>query len=335
MPHTVIELFAGAGGLALGLEQSGFETVALNEINHSACETLRSNRPHWNVFEEGIEVFSERNLLEELHLEVGELDLLSGGHPCQAFSYAGKSLGLEDTRGTLFYYYAKILIQLRPKMFLFENVRGLLNHDKGRTLKTILEVFADTGYTIQQSVLNANDYGVAQKRQRLIIIGVRNDLRNEINYEFPPMHIYKPVLRDILLDVPPSIGQVYPLSKKKVLELVPPGGYWRDLPQEIAKDYMKGSYYLGGGRTGMARRLSLDEPSLTLTTSPQQMQTERCHPFETRPFTVREYARIQSFPDNWNFAGSMNEQYKQIGNAVPVLLGRAIGESINRSLGGE
>lgn len=335
MPHTVIELFAGAGGLALGLEQSGFETIALNEINHSACETLKANRPNWNVYEEGIEVFSQRNLLEELNLDVGELDLLSGGHPCQAFSYAGKSLGLEDTRGTLFYYYAKILIQLRPKMFLFENVRGLLNHDKGRTLKTILDVFSETGYTIQQSVLNANDYGVAQKRHRLIIVGIRNDIQDRITYRFPTKHDYKPVLRDILVDVPDSPGQVYPASKRKILDLVPPGGYWRDLPDDIARAYMKGSYHLGGGKTGMARRLSLDEPSLTLTTSPQQMQTERCHPVETRPFTVREYARIQSFPDYWEFAGSLNEQYKQIGNAVPVLLGRAIGESINESLGGE
>ena len=129
-------------------------------------------------------------------------------------------------------------------------------------------------------------------------------------------------------DVPKSIGEKYPEKKKKVLELVPPGGYWRDLPENIAKEYMGKSYYSGGGRTGMARRISWNEPCLTLTCSPAQKQTERCHPDETRPFTVREYARIQSFPDKWEFMGSMGQQYKQIGNAVPVEMAKAIGLSI-------
>jgi DNA (cytosine-5)-methyltransferase 1 len=334
MTFKSIELFAGAGGLALGLEMAGFRNIALNEINRHACDTLRKNKPLWKIYEEGIEIFSSRDLIHELNIKIGELDLLSGGHPCQAFSYAGKNLGLEDTRGTLFYYYAKILKKLLPKVFLFENVRGLLNHDNGRTLNTIRTVFESEGYKVYQQVLDANDYGVAQKRHRLILIGVRNDLNGKIIYNFPTKHNYKPVLRDILMDVPNSLGQIYPESKREILKMVPPGGCWRDLPDDIAKLYMKKSYYLGGGRTGMARRLSMDEPSLTLTTSPQQMQTERCHPIEIRPFTIREYARIQSFPDYWNFEGTVNEQYKQIGNAVPVLLAYELGKSINRSLGG-
>ena len=114
------------------------------------------------------------------------------------------------------------------------------------------------------------------------------------------------------------------------MELVPMGGYWRDLPIEIQKEYMGGSFELEGGKTGMARRLSLDEPSLTLTCSPAQKQTERCHPTETRPLTVREYARIQTFPDDWEFAGKLSSQYKQIGNAVPVNLAYAIGRSLIR-----
>lgn len=330
-----IELFAGAGGLALGLELAGFESIALNEIDKQACNTLKINRPHWRIFEEDIKVFANRNLLLELNIRFGELDLLSGGHPCQAFSYAGKSLGLEDTRGTLFYYYAKILKDLAPRMFLFENVRGLLSHDKGKTLKTIKSVFESEGYSLYQKVLDANNYGVAQKRQRLILVGVRNDLVDRIEFKFPQEKDYKPVLRDILIDVPHSEGQLYPESKKRILDLIPPGGCWRDLPDDIARSYMKKSYYLGGGRTGMARRLSLEEPSLTLTTSPQQMQTERCHPLETRPFTVREYARIQSFPDEWEFYGKINSQYRQIGNAVPVKLAQSIGESIFQALGGK
>lgn len=132
--------------------------------------------------------------------------------------------------------------------------------------------------------------------------------------------------------MPKSEGQSYPEKKRKVLELVPEGGDWRDLPEEVAKEYMGKSYYLGGGKTGMARRLSMDEPSLTLTCAPAQKQTERCHPTETRPLTVREYARIQTFPDTWTFAGNLTQQYKQIGNAVPVNLAWAVGRALVRLL---
>lgn len=128
--------------------------------------------------------------------------MLSGGAPCQSFSYAGKRLGLEDARGTLFYHYAKFLEQLQPKMFLFENVRGLLTHDKGKTFKVIREIFENCGYNIKYKVLNAWDYGVAQKRERLITIGIRNDLSNSIHFKFPEPHNYKPVLRDVLLNCP-------------------------------------------------------------------------------------------------------------------------------------
>ncbi|MFS1773300.1 DNA cytosine methyltransferase [Prevotella histicola] len=133
-----------------------------------------------------------------------------------------------------------------------------------------------------------------------------------------------------LTDVPKSIGVKYPEKKERVLDLVPQGGDWRNLPDDIAREYMGGSYLLGGGKTGMARRLSMDEPSLTLTCSPAQKQTERCHPIETRPLTVREYARIQTFPDEWQFAGNMTAQYKQIGNAVPVNLSWAVARAVMR-----
>lgn len=114
--------------------------------------------------------------------------------------------------------------------------------------------------------------------------------------------------------------------------MVPPGGYWRDIDPDIAKEYMQSCWYMGGGRTGILRRLSLDEPSLTVLTSPQMKQTERCHPIEVRPFSVRENARIQSFPDSWQFSGSVNAQYKQIGNAVPCNLAKEIGIQIIRTL---
>ena len=235
-------------------------------------------------------------------------------------------MGLDDVRGTMFFYFAKIVKELQPKIFLAENVRGLLTHDHGRTLQTMLDIYHSLGYRCETHLIHAVDYGVAQKRQRLIIVGIRGDLN--VSYRLPQKYAKKLVLRDVLKNVPPSPGEKYPPKKAKVLEMVPPGGYWRDLPDEVAKEYMGKSYYSGGGRTGMARRISWDEPCLTLTCSPQQKQTERCHPEETRPFTVREYARIQSFPDEWKFEGSVGQQYKQIGNAVPVEMAHAIGLSI-------
>lgn len=327
-----IELFAGAGGMALGLEKAGFHTLALNEFNHDACETLRKNRPNWNVIEGDIKSLTDKNLLELFSLKEGELDLLSGGAPCQAFSYAGKRLGLEDTRGTLFYHYAIFLKQLKPKMFIFENVKGLLTHDKGKTYDTILNVFMNEGYKIYKCVLNAWDYDVAQRRERLITVGIRNDLAKRISFQFPKPQEYKPVLKDILPNCPKGEGMHYSKEKEKIFALVPQGGWWKDIDPNIAKQYMKSCWDNGGGRTGILRRLSMEEPSLTITTSPAQKTTDRCHPLETRPLTIRESARCQSFPDDWEFVGSISSQYKQIGNAVPVNLAYYLGLELMKSL---
>lgn len=328
--HTVLELFAGAGGLALGLEKAGFTTVGLVEIDKYASATLRVNRPNWRVFNMDIKDFNI-NLFDYVPPELN-IDLISGGFPCQPFSYAGMRLGLQDTRGTLFFEFANIIKKIRPKMLLAENVKGIKTHDNGKTLATILNVFDEIGYNVRFQILNAVDYHVAQKRERLVIVGVRKDLSNF--YEYPKPLSNKLVLKDVLKDVPLSEGCQYPENKRKILELIPPGGCWRNLPEHIAREYLAGSYHLSGGKTGMARRISWDEPSLTLTCSPAQKQTERCHPDETRPFTVREYARIQSFPDTWEFQGSMLNKYKQIGNAVPVAMAQQIGISIINCLNG-
>lgn len=327
--YTSIELFSGAGGMALGLENAGFDVKALVEFDRHACATLRHNKPEWNVIHEDVAEVSQNKMASYVDL-AEEIDLLAGGYPCQAFSFAGKRGGLSDARGTLFYHYAKILKEVMPKIFIAENVRGLVSHDKGSTLSTMLSVFEDCGYIVSWKILKATNYGVAQKRERIFIVGVRKDIYDKIGlpFRFPKEYGYTPTLKDALKDVPPSPGAKYPESKRKVLEMVPPGGCWRDLPDEVAMEYMGKSYYLGGGKTGMARRISWDEPSLTLTCSPAQKQTERCHPDETRPFTIREYARIQSFPDDWAFDCSMSNAYKQIGNAVPVNMAKAVGLSV-------
>lgn len=330
--YTSIELFAGAGGLALGVEKAGFNTLGLIEYDKDAADTLKKNRPNWNVINDDIANISCLDLEKYFSIKKGGLDLLSGGAPCQAFSYAGKRLGLEDARGTLFYHYALFLEKLQPKMFLFENVRGLLTHDHGKTYSTMLDIFTSAGYTIDKQVLNAWNYGVPQKRERLITIGIRNDLVGKTEYRFPKAHSYKPVLRDVLLDCPDGPGVPYGEKKRKIFELVPAGGYWRDIDPAIAKEYMKSCWDMEGGRTGILRRMSLDEPSLTVLTSPSQKQTERCHPLEARPFTVRENARCQTFPDDWEFCGNVSAQYKQVGNAVPVNLAYDIAREIVHSL---
>ncbi len=326
-----IELFAGGGGLALGMSRAGFKHVLLNEFDHSACETLRHNRPQWNVVEGDV-------CNVDFSKWKGKVDFISGGFPCQAFSYAGKGGGFNDTRGTMFFQLARAVKEIQPKVFMGENVRGLAAHDNGRTLEVIKNVIVELGYTlIDPRVLKALRYKVPQKRERLILIAVRNDYADKVKFEWPSPYKRIMTLRDAFFagelyptDVPDAPYQKYPEKKRRVLAMVPEGGDWRDLPIEVQKEYMGASFYLGGGKTGMARRLSLDEPSLTLTCAPAQKQTERCHPIETRPLTVREYARIQTFPDDWEFAGNLSAQYKQIGNAVPVNLAWAIGRSIMR-----
>lgn len=326
-----IELFAGGGGLALGMSLAGFHHVLLNEFETAACKTLKTNKPEWNVIEGDVRHIDFTPLR-------GKIDFLSGGFPCQAFSYAGKGAGFNDTRGTLFFELARAVKEIQPKVFMGENVKGLISHENGRTFETIKNTIAELGYTlVEPRVLRAIMYQVPQKRERLILIAIRNDIAQNVEFHWPTPYHEVLTLRDALYksviyenDVPVSEGAQYPEKKKRVLAMVPQGGDWRNLPEEVAKDYMGGSWLLGGGKTGMARRLSLDEPSLTLTCSPCQKQTERCHPLETRPLSVREYARIQTFPDNWVFQGSMSDKYKQIGNAVPVNLAWAVGRSLIR-----
>ncbi len=325
---NTIELFAGAGGLALGLEKAGFEHLLLNDFDANASKTLIKNRPEWNVICGDIKNINFNDFY-------GKVDLLSGGFPCQAFSHSGKRLGFQDTRGTLFYEFARAIKETNPKCFIAENVKGLLTHDNGNTIKIILSVFSELGYYVYMPVLlNANNYDVAQKRERVFICGVRYDLKDNIHFEAPPKS-FSPTLKDIFykgnyyntdVSTIKSFGNQYSKDKKDLFSLIPPGGNWKDLSIEEQKKYLGKMFFSEGGKTGILKKLSLDAPSVTLLTSPNQKQTERCHPLENRPLNVREYARIQSFPDDWDFCGSVSSQYKQIGNAVPVMLGYHVGK---------
>jgi len=323
--HTFIEVCAGCGGLSSGFMKAGFHPLLINELDKTCCQTLRENHQGANI--------AEQSMLDlDLTPYKRQVDLLQGGVPCQAFSHAGARKGLSDPRGELIIRFNDLIKQCEPRMFLVENVKGLLTHQGGDTLRGIIELFQNGGqYRVHYKLLNSKDYNVPQKRERVVIIGIRSDLTHEWSY--PPPSTQRVVLRDVLQDVPPSPGMKYPPHKVAVMQQVPQGGCWVDLPDDVKRAYMgEKSLAAGGGKRGIARRLSMDEPSLTLTTSPCQKQTERCHPLETRPLTVREYARIQTFPDSYQFKGSMANQYKQIGNAVPVEFAYAIAQHIRQYL---
>lgn len=323
---TFIEVCAGCGGLSSGFMKAGFKPLLINEVQKVFCETLRANHPGANIV--------EGSMLDlDLKPFKGRVDILQGGVPCQAFSQAGERKGLEDPRGKLIVEFNRLINECEPKIFLVENVKGLLTHEKGETLKNIIQLFENNGtYKLTYKVLNAKDYNVPQKRERVIIIGVHQSITKSFTYPEKSDKIV--LLKDVLANVPESIGSVYPEHKKKVMDLVPQGGCWVNLPEDIKKAYMgEKGMAAGGGKRGMARRLSMNEQCLTLTTSPCQKQTERCHPTETRPLNVREYARIQTFPDTYTFSGGMMNQYKQIGNAVPVNLAYAVANHIKEFLG--
>jgi len=312
-----IEVCAGCGGLSLGLMEAGWEPILLNEIDKTCCETLRENHPEVEVIQKS---------MTDLNVEEyrGRVDLLTGGVPCQSFSQAGLRRGLEDERGGLIMEFARLVDECEPKIFMIENVKGLITHQGGETIRLVKEHLSrDGNYKVHHKLLKAVEYGVPQKRERVFIIGIHRSMEREWKYPEPTNE--RKVLRDVLVDVPESPGYSYPERKREIMEMVPEGGCWVDLPEEIQEEYMGASLHSGGGKRGIARRLSMDEPCLTLTTSPCQKQTERCHPTETRPLTIREYARIQTFPDSFVFKGTVAKQYKQIGNAVPVKLANVIG----------
>lgn len=321
---TFVEVCSGAGGLSLGFMNAGFEPLLLCDFDKDCCETLRKNH---SAFQDKIVCKDMRTL----SLKDIKPDILMGGIPCQSFSQAGKRKGTDDARGGLFFEFIRLIKECNPSLFIIENVRGLLTLQNGKVFEEMREALRIEGkYNVHVKLLNAVDYGVPQKRERVFIVGSLS--KNE--FEYPVPNPTKKVLRDVLLDVPANDdGQVsFSEKKTRVMELVPPGGCWVNLPEDVKKEYMGKSIDSGGGKRGIARRLSLDEPSLTLTTSPSQKQTERCHPIETRPFTVREYARIQTFPDNYVFHGSVSSRYRQIGNAVPVKLAECVAHSVKQFL---
>ncbi len=332
MPYTFIEVCAGAGGLSTALINIGFIPLLLNDNNKDCCKTLEKNHPNIPI---------KCCPMESLDLTeyINKCDLLAGGIPCQSWSFAGQRKGFDDERGNLMLKYIDLILTVKPKIFLIENVKGLLTHNSGISLQFIIDTIntkCGNTYNIKYKLLNAVHYGVPQKRERVFIIGILKQfsilnlshLKLNINYEFPVGNSNIKVLKDVLNNVPYSQGSKYSVDKIKLFKYIPQGGCWINLPEGLQKSYLGKSYFSGGGKRGILHRLSLEKPSLTLLCSPAQKQTERCHPIEDRPLTIREYARIQTFDDTYEFIGSISSQYRQIGNAIPVELAKFVGISL-------
>ena len=322
--YTFIEVCAGGGGLSAGLIASGFTPILLNDNNNDCCKTLKHNHPDANILCSSMDKIDYSQY-------VNKVDLLTGGVPCQSFSQAGLRKGLDDPRGDLMIKFIEILNLIKPKIFMIENVKGLLTHDDGKTILKIIEALNKNSlYNISYKCLDASKYDVPQKRERVFIVGVLKNITR--SFEFPNESLTKIVLKDVLYNVPLSDGAKYNETKIKLFKMIPQGGCWVNLPETLQKEYLGNSYYSGGGKRGILYRLSMEKPSLTLLCTPSQKQTERCHPLEERPLTLREYARIQTFDDSYEFIGSLNSQYKQIGNAVPVELAKYMGNSLLKLL---
>jgi len=321
--YNFIEICAGAGGMSLGFINAGLIPVLLNDNNKDCCETLKLN--HKNI---KIECTDFRNI--NVSNYKNKIDVLIGGVPCQSFSYAGQRKGLKDERGKLIIDFIEFIDKIKPKIFIIENVKGLITIEKGKIFNELIKKINDIHYNVQYKILNANDFDVPQKRERIFIVGTINDKK----FIFPNQQKEKKILKDVLINVPESECAKYSTEKMKLFKLIPQGGCWINLPIDLQKKYLGKSYFSGGGKRGILYRLSMDKPSLTILCSPTQKQTERCHPIETRPLTIREYARIQTFPDNYEFIGSLYSKYKQIGNAVPVNLANYLAQSIVKYLDG-
>ena len=322
--YTFIEVCAGAGGLSSGLIKAGFTPILLNDNNKDCCKTLQHNHPGIHI------VCQSMDKIDYSHY-INKVDLLTGGVPCQSFSHAGLRKGLDDSRGDLIFTFIDILNKIKPKIFMIENVKGLLTHDNGKTIEKIINTINQNElYNIHYKCLDASKYDVPQKRERIFIIGIIKTITH--SFEFPRESETKKILKDILYDVPPSNGAKYNEDKIKLFKMIPQGGCWINLPVDLQKEYLGNSYNSGGGKRGILYRLSMEKPALTLLCTPSQKQTERCHPLEERPLTIREYARIQTFDDTYEFIGSLSSQYKQIGNAVHVELAKHIGESLIKIL---
>lgn len=364
----VWSLFSGAMGLDLGLEQAGLRSSLCVEIDRWCCETIRLNRPDAKLVQDDVRALTGTDLRKISGVR-GDVFLMVGGPPCQSFSPGGNRAGLSDPRGNLILEYFRLISEVQPRYFVFENVANLvtaaLNHRaiadrpgkmwnlsaytsnrtmnsddgtamrddelSGSAFRFLLQEIGSLGYRFTFGVLDAAEHGAPQRRFRFVMIGSRAGNPPELpkpTHGLPRLHPFR-TLRDAIADLAePGFHYQYTPGFREIFALVPPGGNWRNLPRELQAAALGNSYAAGGGKTGFFRKLSWDQPAPTITGKPNRKGSALCHPSELRPLSVRECARLQGLPDNWVLCGSAQEQYRQIGNAVPTALGEAIGRQI-------
>ncbi len=355
-----LSFFSGAMGMDIGLEKAGFETLLTCEIESVIRDTISRNKPGIPIIGD-IRQYSAKEVLDIAGVDVStDVDLIVGGPPCQAFSTAGRRQGFNDDRGNVFLTYLELATTIRPKYIVIENVRGLMScpikhrpHCRrgesfdtlqtdeltGGALLHIIKIMEDNGYSVSFNLYNAANFGTPQKRERIIIVCNRSDIKvphlkpthsEDEKWGLKPWETFRMAV-DGLTD---HHHVNFPESRLKYYRLLKEGQNWRNLPKELQQEAMGNSYFAGGGKTGFYRRLAWDAPSPTVVTHPAMPATDLCHPAEDRPLSVEEYKRVQEFPDNWEITGSITDQYKQIGNAVPVSLGVAVGKCLTSHMQG-
>lgn len=364
LPDVIaLSFFSGAMGLDIGLRKGGIEPILACEIDKYCRMTIAANNPDIALIGD-INKYSADKILEFAGVPKGrKVDVIVGGPPCQAFSSAGSRRGLHDDRGNVFLTFVDRIVEIQPTYAVIENVRGLLSSPfpysddltfeecveagiepiKGGALLHILRRLREAGYSVSFELYNAANFGAPQIRERVVIIAYKGSEKvgyltpthsdNEA-YGLPKWNTLRTALNQLPADTEHHHVD-FPEQRLKFYRMLTEGQYWRNLPLEAQKEAMGKSFYLGGGKTGFFRRLAFDKPSPTLVTHPAMPATDLCHPIEDRPLSVEEYKVIQGFPLDWKICGSIVEQYKQIGNAVPIKLGEAIAKKILDHMNGK
>lgn len=353
VPEIVaLSFFSGAMGLDIGMANGGIKALLACEFNKFCRMTIEKNAPNMALIGD-INKYSAEDILKLAKIPKDkQVDVIFGGPPCQAFSTAGARRALDDERGNVFLRYIEIVEEIKPRYVIIENVRGLLSAPypyadikepiKGGALCIILDRLKAAGYTISFELYNAANFGAPQIRERVVMIG---KLNGEKMPYLSPTHDEK---GEYGLAKWRTLGEAFnqrkikehhyiefPEKRLKYYRMLKEGQYWKHLPENIQREAMGSVLDLGGGKTGFYRRLDTKRPSPTLVTNPTMPATDLAHPTEDRPLSVEEYSCIQEFPADWCICGPILEQYKQIGNAVPIKLGEAIARSIIADMNGE
>ena len=346
---VALSFFSGALGLDLGMERAGIEAMLYCEQDKKCRMTIDANRPRSALVGDITRLTADSVRRYAGLNDEDQVDIVFGGPPCQAFSTAGARRAFGDSRGNVFLKYLELAAELNPTYLVIENVRGLLSTAwpieeggkpvRGGALNLILHRLKGMGYQVSFELYNAANFGAPQIRERVVLIAKRGGKvpklvptnASDEKWGLPAWRTF----REATAGLKTSHHTEFPEKRARYLRMLEEGQYWKDLPESIQPEAMGKAYALTGGKTGFYRRISFDRPCPTLVTSPTMPATYLCHPAEIRPLSVEEYKRVQGFPDEWRICGDLVDQYRQIGNAVPIALGAAIGRALVADMNNE